>query len=79
MSAEDRTNAEIPLSIHGDSIIVDHDSDSSLTPPHRIHVYGNPDDQDFGFNLTYEEAGLLHDRLGLLLGRSGVAKGRDVA
>ena len=74
MSLNDRTNEVIPLSIHAgpyNEINVDHDYDSSLTPPHRVHVYSDVDGQDFGFNMTYEEAGLLHDRLGLILGRSG--------
>jgi hypothetical protein len=73
VSLVDRTNETIPLSIHADpdnEINVDHDFDSSLTPPHRVHVYSNVDSQDFGFNMTYEEAGKLHDRLGLILGRA---------
>lgn len=80
MSLVDRTNESIPLSIHGgEPIVVDTDFDSSLTPPQRVHVFGNPDDQDFGFNLTYEEAGLLHDRLGLILGRPTVERAGEVA
>ena len=77
MSLIDRTNETIPLSIHAgpdNEISVDHDSDSSLTPPHRVHVFSNVDGQDFGFNMTYEEANLMYDRLGLILGLSGTEK-----
>lgn len=79
MSLVDRTNETITLSIHtgpDNNIVVDHDFDSSLTPQHRVHIYSNVDDQDFGFNMTYEEAGLMHDRLGLILGRSGTEAGK---
>ena len=77
MSLIDRTNEIIPLSIHAspnNEICVDHDSDSSLTPPHRVHIYSDVDGQDFSFNMTYEEAELLHDRLRLILGLSGAEK-----
>lgn len=80
MSLVDRTNETIPLSLHAgpyNEITVDHDSDSSLTPPYRVHVYSDVDGRDFAFNMTYEEAGLLHDRLGLILGRSGVRVSND--
>jgi hypothetical protein len=78
MSLEDRTNETIPLSLHAEpdnEISVDVDFDSSFAVPHRVHVFSNVDSQDFGFNMTYEEAGLMHDRLGLILGRSGTEVG----
>ena len=69
MSLMDRTNERIPLSIHGgEDIIVDADWDSSLDPAHRVIVFGNPEDQDFHFYMTYEEAALFRDRLNLILG-----------
>jgi hypothetical protein len=68
MSLIDRTNEEIHLSIHDDFIVVDTDFDSSLEPERRVTVYGLGETQDFHFNMTYEEAELLFDRLVRILG-----------
>lgn len=68
MSLEDRTNERIPLSMMGDQVVVDLDSDSSNYPTAWVTVYGNPDDQDFHFNMTFEEAERFRDRLNLILG-----------
>lgn len=84
MSLIDRTNERIRLSLHeplrgsnpvGDyfheaDLYVDVDSDSNFDPPHwvSIHLIDETHDSD-RIKLTYEEAGLLHDRLGLILGR----------
>ena len=68
MSLVDRTNEEIRLSVHNDSIVVDADFDSSLAPPSRVVVFGLGKTQDFHFYMTYEEAALMRDRLNLILG-----------
>lgn len=69
MTLVDRTNERIPLSIHaGEELTVDADFDSSLSPVDRVVFYGNPEDQDFYFYLTYEEARKVRDRLSLILG-----------
>lgn len=69
MGLEDRTNESIRLSIHkNQAIVVDVDSDSSIEPYAWVTVYGNPDNQDFYFNMTYQEAALFRDRLNLILG-----------
>ena len=69
MSLEDRTNEKIPLSLHkNEEITVDVDFDSSFTPTSWVHIYGDPEGQDFYFNMTFEEATLLRDRLNLILG-----------
>jgi len=69
MSLNDRTNESIPLSLMGHEVItIDLDSDSSFDPPMWVNVYGNPNDQDFYFNMTFEEAARFRDRLNLILG-----------
>ncbi len=69
MSLEDRTNEDVRLSLHkGETITIDVDFDSSFTPSSWVNIYGNPDNQDFYFNMTFEEAALLRDRLNLILG-----------
>ncbi|MET4703095.1 hypothetical protein [Frigoribacterium sp. UYMn621] len=51
---------------------VDADSESGRTPSAWINISWSDIDHDSDtVQLTYEEAGLLHDRLGLILGRSG--------
>jgi hypothetical protein len=70
MSLVDRTNEQIHLSIHDDTIVVDTDFDSSLDPRHRVVVYGLGETQDMHFYMTYGEAGLLLDRLARILGRA---------
>lgn len=72
MSLEDRTNETIPLSMEyaGASITTDVDSDSYFDPTHWVTL--DVEDGrllDASVQLTYDEAGLLHDRLGLILGR----------
>lgn len=80
MSMEDRTNQTIPLSMHkpldeemvhhAAEIYVDHDSDSSFTPAHWVDISLTDVKHDSDtIRLTEEEAGLLHDRLGLILSR----------
>ncbi len=74
----DDTNETIPLSIHaaettvseyeGVSMSVDLDFDSSHTPSSWVWLMFNWGDEPW-FRLTVEEAGLLHDRLGLILDR----------
>lgn len=69
MSLVDRTNESIALSMHGgEDIIVDHDADSSIAPGGWVTVFSNVEDQDFHFDMTYEEAELFRDRLNLILG-----------
>lgn len=73
----DRTNELIPLTMrqHIDvdgpgSLIVDADQDSSFDPSHWVIVQLTDLEHDSDTtHLTYDEAGLLHDRLGLILGR----------
>lgn len=74
----DDTNETIPLSIHAAkdyieegceaSISVDLDFDSSYEPSSWVWLMFNWHDEPW-FRLTLEEAGLLHDRLSLILGR----------
>lgn len=69
MSLENRTNENIRLSLHhGEHITVDLDSDSSFDPPAWVNVYSDADNQDFHFNMTFEEAAKFRDRLNLILG-----------
>lgn len=71
MSLIDRTNEKISLSFHhGEAIVVDVDSDSSFEPSSWVYIYGDPDGQDFFFNMTFDEAALLRDRLNLILGET---------
>lgn len=80
MSLEDRTNELIVLSLHAPAEIgvpaqlsVDVDSDSSVSPSPWIDIALTDADHDSdAINMTHEEAGLLHDRLGLILGRPKV-------
>lgn len=84
MSLIDRTNEEITLSqheplkgenevgayFHEPALYVDADSDSSFTPSSWVGIHFTDAEHDSDrIKLTYEEAGLLHDRLGLILGR----------
>lgn len=84
MSMEDRTNETILLSLHkpldevgvhhAAELAVDHDSDSSFTPAHWVAISLTDAQHDSDtVRLTEEEAGLLHDRLGLILGRNAPA------
>lgn len=68
MSLIDRTNETIPLALHRDTLYVDVDQDSSVHPEPWIWISPDGED-DFALRLTFEEAGLMHDRLGLILGR----------
>jgi hypothetical protein len=79
MSLIDRTNEDIALSMprhRYDSgkgnLYVDVDADSSIHHERwvNLQVTDYAHDGDI-ISLTLEEAGLLHDRLGLILGRSG--------
>ncbi len=82
MSLVDQTNETIPLSIHASrdfvgeyeeaSMSVDVDFDSSMEPSTWVWLMFNWADEPW-FRLTLEEAGALHDRLGLILGRSSNA------
>jgi hypothetical protein len=87
MSLIDCTNEEITLSLHfpedldnesGVAVLyVDADSDSSFTPSHWVQICWTDDAHDSDtIRLTYDEACLLHDRLGLILGRSGAKVGQ---
>lgn len=92
MSLADRTNEEIPLSLHGPLIDgrgyylhgvpqgefgdyeaclhVDVDFDSDYTPAERVTISLTDNNHDSDtIEMTYEEAGLLADRLNLILGR----------
>lgn len=80
MSMEDRTNQSIALSIHAPlehnggvtpaEIYVDHDSDSSFIPAHWVEIALTDSKHDSDtIRMTFEEAGLLHDRLSLILSR----------
>ena len=63
--------------MHPAHLDVDHDSDSSFDPSHWVNFCWTDDEHDSDrIKLTYEEAGLLHDRLGLILGRSGTEAGK---
>lgn len=69
MGLLDRTDEEVRLSIMGGApLVIDIDSDSSIYPYSWVTVYGNPADQDFYFNMTFEEAAMFRDRLNLILG-----------
>lgn len=71
MSLVDRTNEQIPLSLHmSEVLIVDVDSDSSFDPSSWVYISGDQGGQDFSINLTFEEAALLRDRLNLILGET---------
>lgn len=67
-----------PEGEHEPQLYVDADSDSSCDPSQwvGIHLTDSRHDSD-RITLTYEEAGLLHDRLGLILGRSGTERGQS--
>lgn len=76
MSLEDRTNESIDLVLHiadevGDrGIVVDVDSDSYYWHEPWVNISLTDDEHDSDtIRLTLDEAGLLHDRLGLILGR----------
>lgn len=80
MSMTDRTNEEIFLSMHDQAfegrvfpatLEVDFDSDSALRPMAWIYLaFTDADHDSETIRLTLHEAALLHDRLGLILGRS---------
>lgn len=84
----DQTNETIPLEqhkpmldddgrlLHFAQLNVDVDSDSSFTPSVWVDISLTDDEHDSDrIKLTLGEAGLLHDRLGLILGRSGIDVG----
>lgn len=66
MGLVDRTNEDIPLSITGNVLYTDVDSDSSFTPSSWVWL-GDLD--EYMYRLTYEEAERLHERLSLILGK----------
>lgn len=71
MALIDRTNEKIPLSLDGGTVLaVDADFDSSFDPPQWVNIDNEADD-DWRLRLTYDEARLLHDRLGRILGLVG--------
>lgn len=84
MSLEDRTNETVLLSLHeGEgvdgyeaAVDIDVEFDSSLDPQWRVWFMFTTEDEPW-FKMTLEEAGLIHDRLGLILGRSGTEAGPD--
>jgi hypothetical protein len=76
MSMTDRTNEVIELSLEadGDQIRCDIDQDSSIHHEPWVWLDFEPIDnlsekETHSRRLTLHEAGLLHDRLGLILGR----------
>lgn len=72
MSLEDRTNEEIPLAMPGQGTLsVDVDSDSHIWPEPWVWMMFDGGNEHWA-RLTLEEAGKLHDRLGLILGRDSV-------
>lgn len=76
----DRTNETIALSLHEPArpaeLYVDADSDSSFSPSEWVDICITDVRHDSdNIKLTYAEAGRLHDRLGLILGRSGISRG----
>lgn len=84
MGMTDRTNETISLSLHRPleagstltpaELLVDHDYDSSFTPAEWVAISLTDSSHDSDtMRLTSEEAGLLHDRLGLILGRPQLA------
>lgn len=85
MSLIDQTNRTILLSMeeqydddyacHPVTLSVDVDFESSLTPSNWVWLMLDSEEGPW-FHMTYEEAGLLHDRLGLILGRSGAEAGK---
>lgn len=87
---EDRTNETIPLAqhapmldddgriLHHAQLDVDLDSDSSYIPSIWVFISLTDSEHDSDtIQLTLGEAGLLHDRLGLILGRSGTDVGPE--
>lgn len=75
MSLVDQTNFEIPLllelAIHGvpsETLQIDTDQDSSFYPEPWVY-FSLGVQEDVRFLATLEEAGRIHDRLGLILGR----------
>lgn len=69
MSLDDRTNETIQLAMNDGEIYVDVDSDSSIWPEPWVWIADQYDEDRPALQLTLEEAGKLHDRLGLILGR----------
>lgn len=70
MSLEDRTNEEIELTMPGQGTLsVDIDRDSHVWPEPWVWLMFDGGDEHWS-RLTLEEAGMLHDRLGLILGRA---------
>lgn len=75
MSLVDRTNEEIDLSMElpaGVVLKLDIDSDSSLHPEPWVWLevaHTLDDSEDHSWRVTMAEAGLAHDRLGVILGR----------
>lgn len=51
------------------SLTVDADYESSSVPPHSVLLAFFTDDEPW-YRLTYEEAEMLYERLGLILGRN---------
>ncbi|MEV5068934.1 hypothetical protein MRBLMI12_000491 [Microbacterium sp. LMI12-1-1.1] len=68
----DQTNYEIPLELESATLRVDVDRDSSIHDESWVFIdFDGPDDEGHT-KLTLEEAGKLHDRLGLILGRVSI-------
>lgn len=87
---EDRTNETILLAqhepmldddgriLHDAQLEVDVDSDSSYIPSIWVYISLTDSEHDSDtIQLTLGEASLLHDRLGLILGRSGRERGAE--
>lgn len=78
MSSVDRTNEEIVLSMESDSLwdgtpipvtlTIDHDQDSSISPFSWVYISASHGDE-INLRLTYDEACLAWQRLGLILGK----------
>ena len=84
MSLIDKTNESITLALHAPmraeegiywpELRVDVDADSSFSPPVWVVISFTDDSHDADhIKLTLGEAGLLADRLGLILVRTGTA------
>jgi hypothetical protein len=69
MTLVDRTNEEIALEMEDTTLYVDVDQDSSVWPDQWVWLAFEDHEYEHALRLTLDEAGLLHDRLGLILGR----------
>jgi len=79
MSLVDRTNETIQCKMPGESALyVDVDSDSHIWPEPWVIIDPIEDDEAGHYRLTFQEAGLLHDRLGLILGRANATPDLEI-